>query len=127
MPSRTKAADRVRNANEVWNGWVKPPYWDESVEEAFQDHLASGELPDPWAMVCRFLGEGLGVGLREYQGSYCATLRDVERLDAGRPGQLSGWGESPEDALRVVDYKHRTQLDCDWDTAESEKPRRPRR
>lgn len=127
MPSRTKAADRVKNANEVWQGWVRPPYWDEDVEQAFQDHLASGELPDTWAMVLRFLSEGLGVGLREYHGSYCCTLRDVERLDAGKPGQLSGWGESAEDCLRVVAFKHYQQLDSDWDNAETDKPRRPRR
>lgn len=127
MPSRTKAADRVKNANERWEGWVRSPYWDEAVEEAFQTRRASGDVPEPWAMVRRFIEEGLSVGLREYNGSYCATLGDAERRTANVPCQLSGWGESPEDALLVVDYKHRVQLDCDWDNAQSEQSKRPRR
>jgi hypothetical protein len=127
MPSRTKAADRVKNANERWDGWVRPPYWDEGVESAFQAALTSSTVPDPWAMVLRFLSEGYGVGIREYQGSYCATLRDSERADVGKTSQLSGWGEDPHDALLVVDYKHRAQLDCDWDTAEQSSTTRKRR
>lgn len=127
MPSRTKAADRVKHADERSTLWVRTPYWDEVVEEAFQVHIASGELPDAWAMVSRFLDEGLSVSIREYQGSYCATLSDGERKAGNKPSLLSGWGESPVDCLLVVDYKHRQLLDCDWDNSEEAAPKRPRR
>lgn len=127
MPSRAKAADRVKNANERWEGWVRSPYWDEAVEEAFQAKLASGDVPEPWPLVLRFVDEGLSVGLREYNGSYCATLGDGERRSANVPCQLSGWGEDLHDALLVVDYKHRVQLDCDWDNAQAEPTHRRRR
>lgn len=117
----------MKHANEKWDGWVRPPYWDETVEKAFQSRIASGDMPDPWAMVLRFIREGLTVGLREYQGSYCATLGDAERRAAGLSCQLSGWGGSEHEALLVVDYKHRVQLDCDWDAAAVNTKRGPRR
>jgi hypothetical protein len=127
MPTRTKAADRVKHADERSTMWVRTDYWDESVEEAFQTRNASGDLPDAWSMVSRFLDEGLSVSIREYQGSYCATLSDGERKSAGQPSLLSGWGESPHDCLLVVDYKHRIMLDSDWDNSSEVTSKRPRR
>lgn len=127
MPTRTKAADRAKNANEKSDLWVRTPYWTPDTETAYEAWTSSGDVSDPWALVLRFLSDGYSFSLREFNGSYCATLSDGERKGAGKPCLLSGWSDDPFDAMLVVLYKHLVQLDGDWDSCdEAPTPRRRR-
>lgn len=108
--------------------WVKTPYWDKDVEDAYQDWSASGELPNAWSILQWFLSQSLGVSIKELQGAYCVTLSNADRKSRGVPCLLSGWGGEPEDACRVVLYKHKVLLDQDWDAYSKEEVwKRPRR
>lgn len=127
MPTRAKAADRIKHADERTDIWVKYPYWNIEVEEDFQSRNAPGDVPDPWALLLGLCSEGFFIRFSRFEESHCVTLTDPRRQEQGKPFLLSGWGSDQCQALLVVDYKHRVMLDCDWDSYQSEKQSVPRR
>lgn len=127
MPSRTKAADRVKHTNEKSDIWVKYPYWNQEVEDDFIARTSSSDVSDPWAVLLRLCDEGFKVGFSRFEESHCCILTDAARQDEGKPFLLSGWGSDQLQAMLVVEYKHKVMLDCNWDSYQSEKQSIPRR
>lgn len=127
MPSRTKAADRVKHADERSDIWVKYPYWNIEVEDDFIARTSSGGVPDAWSVLLGLCEQGFFIRFSRFEESHCVTLTDPRRQEQGKPFLLSGWGRDQLEALLVVEYKHKVMLDCDWDSYQSEKQAVPRR
>lgn len=106
-----KREERADNKSELW---VRTPYWDKDVEDAYQAWATSGDVPDAWSMVQWFLSQSYGVSFKELEGSYCVTLSDADRKSRSEPCLLSGWGGDAAEACRVVLYKNNILLDKDW-------------
>lgn len=111
----TRAYDRVKNTDNHSDMFMKTPYWDSGVEEAYEVWLKSDARSTMAELVPCYLSEGIAVSFRSMDGSICCTLAHQSCKDAGDPYLLTGWADSADDAILVATYKLSEMLHGVWE------------
>jgi hypothetical protein len=120
-----KAYDRVKNADNHSDVFIRTPYWTNAVEAAFEEWAATRSEDCLARVLDGLLDEEVGVSFKAMNGSVCATLAHQTSKAAGLPYLLTGWSDNAEDALYVAIYKLEKMLQGIWKEPEAEPtPRR---
>lgn len=120
-----KAFDRVRNADQRSDLFIKTPYWSPDVETQYESWLERQDITNPWARVQSFVHEDISVSFKPFNGSVCCTLTNMASKDTGQPCLLTGWSDDAADALAVATFKLMVLLDGAWVSTEA--PNKSRR
>jgi len=121
---RPKAYDRVKNANNNGDVFIKTAYWTPDIEDAF-DEWVKGRLPvDCAGLLDDHLGSGVSVSFKAMNGSICCTLAHQASREANLPYLLTGWSDDATDALLVAMYKLEVQLNGIWQAPPERPPSR---
>jgi len=120
-----KAYDRVKNANQTADLFLKTPPWTNEVEDAFEAWKAAGDRKSLAMLVAELLGAEVAVSFKEMDGSICCTLAHQPSRVASMPYLLTGWSDDPDEALAVALYKLEVVLNGIW--AQPKLPPAPRR
>jgi hypothetical protein len=121
----TKAYDRVRNADNGSDNFIKTPYWTNEVEAHFEVWKAAAGLPAFDELCDGLLEEEVAVSLKALDGSICCTLAHRASKDAGLPYLLTGWSDNCVEALTVALYKLKVMMSGVWEAPKL--PPAPRR
>lgn len=113
MPPR--AYDRVRNANQQSELFVKTPYWTPEIEDRFQSWLKAGIGEQPPELIDAYLLSGVAVSFKMLDASVCCTLAHQARREQQNPCLLTGWSDNWSDALLVAHFKLALLLEGNWD------------
>lgn len=114
-----KAFDRVRNADQRSDLFVKTPYWSPDVETQYESWLERQDISNPWGRLSSYLGEDVSVSFKPFNGSICCTLTNMASKDSGLACLLTGWSDDAADALAVVTFKLMVLLDGAWVSIDS--------
>src|SRR5215472_11934699 len=114
-PEVPRAYDRIKNANNVNDNFIRTPYWTNEVEADFESWVRKNHKADFTTIVTEFLGSGVAVSFKELDGSICCTLAHQANREALLPYLLTGWSDNPEDALAVAHYKLGVMLGGIWE------------
>jgi hypothetical protein len=125
MP-KPQAIDRVKNADNHSDLFIRTPYWTSDVEDHFENWCQASLADAVEALVDRFLGNGVAVSFKMLNGSVCCTLAHQAAKDAGDPYLLTGWSDNAGDALAVAVYKLEVMMMGVWSEPEQPKPTRRR-
>jgi len=115
------AYDRVKNANNNGDVFIKTAYWTPAVEDAFEAWAKTRVSDDFEDLLDGFLGSGVAVSFKHLNGSICCTLAHQDSKDANLPYLLTGWSDNASDALYVAIYKLEVELKGIWEAP----PERP--
>jgi hypothetical protein len=116
-----KAYDRVKQANNQSDNFIKTPYWTNEVEDAFEEWYKKQPAVDLARSVADYLDCEVAISFKQMGGSICCTLAHQPSKEAQLPYLLTGWSDHPEDALAVAGYKLDVMLGGVW----QEPPARP--
>lgn len=119
-----KAYDRVKNASNSSDVFIKTAYWTPEVEQHFESWSQEELGQEPMVTVEGYLGAGVAVSFKMIDGSVCCTLAHQASRDAGKPYLITGWSDNATDALAVCEYKLLVMLSGVWDAPEAPKPTR---
>lgn len=117
-----KAYDRVKNADNRADMFIKTPYWTVAVEDDFENWCTKQASDTVEGLLDGLLGSGVAVSFKELNGSICATLAHQASKEAGLPYLLTGWSEHCGDALAVALYKVDVMLKGIWEAPPPERP-----
>lgn len=118
------AHDRVKNADNRADVFIKTAYWTPDVEDAFES-WAQGRSSDNFEdLLDGFLGSGVAVSFKEMNGSICCTLAHQPSKDANLPYLLTGWSDNASDALYVAMFKLEVELKGIWEAPPARPPSR---
>lgn len=122
----TKAYDRVKNANNISDNFLKTPYWTPEAEDHFQKWMTAKGMPRADNLLVEYLLTCGGVSFKLIDGSVCCTLINGELREKLAPHLLTGWSDNWETALYVAHYKLTVQLDGEWESVDTSRkvPRR---
>jgi hypothetical protein len=110
-----KAYDRVKNADNHSDMFIKTPYWTNDVEAQYEIWREQ-DRGNSFHELCDLLLESeCAVSFRLVNGSTCATLAHQPSKDAGLPYLLTGWSDNVEDALEVARYKLEVMMQGIWE------------
>jgi len=121
------AYDRVKNANERSEMYVKTPVWDNETESSYMKWQAQPGLKDLAGALKGLIEDGFAVSFKPVEGSICVTLTDLDRRVKEQTCLLTGWSDNTDDALKVALYKHEVMLKRDWESLAGKVPLRIRR
>jgi len=110
-----KAYDRVKNANQQSDLFVKTPYWTPEIETRFQSWMGASGRAVPWTLVDEYLVSGISVSLKMLDASVCCTLAHQARREGSLPCLITGWSDNAGDAILVATFKLDVLLEGDWD------------
>lgn len=120
-----KAYDRVKNADNRSDAFIKTPYWTVAVEDDFESWASSHAADSLENLLDGFLGADVAVSFKTLNGSTCCTLAHQPSKEANLPYLLTGWSDNVIDALFVAMYKLEVMLKGIWEAPPPE--RTPRR
>lgn len=115
-----KAFDRVRNADQRSDLFVKTPYWSPDVETQYESWLERQDITNPWGSVAHYVSDDISVSFKPFNGSICCTLTHMAHKDAGQPCLITGWSDDAADALAVATFKLAVLLDGQWVSVEGQ-------
>lgn len=110
-----KPYDRVKNADNHSDMFIRTPYWDSTVEEHFEGWCQSSLADTLEALVDGFLDNGVAVSFKAMNGSVCCTLAHQASKEVGLPYLLTGWSDNVGDALAVAVYKLEVMMRGIWE------------
>jgi hypothetical protein len=110
-----KAYDRVKNANQQSDLFVKTPYWTPEIEERFQSWHPKIDAEGLLRLIDEYLLSGISVSLKMLDASVCCTLAHQARREGSLTCLLTGWSDNAGDALLVAHFKLMVLLDGSWD------------
>lgn len=119
-----KAYDRVKNADNRSDVFIKTPYWTPDVEDSFEGWATAQGETCMASLLDSLLGHGVAVSFKEMNGSICCTLANQASKEADLPYLLTGWSDGAHDALFVALFKLEVQLKGVWQELEQPKPSR---
>lgn len=111
-----KPYDRVKNANNQSDVFIKTPYWTPEVEESFEVWAKGEAREDLASEVDECLTVEIAVSFKAMNGSVCCTLAHQPSKDANLPYLLTGWSDTAHDAYLVALFKLEIQLKGVWET-----------
>jgi hypothetical protein len=117
-----KPYDRVKNANNAGDVFIKTAYWTPEIENHFEQWCRDKGEPCLAEALAHFLGEDVAISFKTLNGSVCCTLAHQPSKDAGLPYLLTGWSDSVMDAFAVADYKLKIMLSGVWEAPPAPKP-----
>ena len=120
-----KAYDRVKNANNAGDVFIKTPAWTNEVEAAFEAWKLAGDRDSFEDLCAGFLAEDVAISFKSLEGSICCTLAHQPSRETNSPYLLTGWSEHPSESLAVAMYKLEVMLQGIW--AQPSLPPAPRR
>lgn len=120
------AYDRVKNADNRADVFIKTSYWTPEVEDHFESWLKTSGKDDLSDLLDGFLGSDVAVSFKRLEGSICCTLAHQPSREANMPYLLTGWSDNAQDALAVACYKLEIQLKGIWEAPPAPKPSRRR-
>lgn len=119
-----KAYDRVKNADNRADVFIKTPYWSPDVEVHFEEWCAVHSADALEDLLDGFLRNSVAVSFKELNGSICCTLAHQPSKEADQPYLLTGWSDNAADALFVAIYKLEVMLQGIWTAPALPKPTR---
>jgi len=122
--AKTPAYDRVKNANNNGDVFIKTAYWTPEVEDDFESWAEKRGSADLASILDDFLGSSVAVSFKALNGSICATLAHQPSKDASLPYLLTGWSDTALDALFVAMFKLEVELQGVWEAPPSRPPSR---
>jgi len=120
-----KAYDRVKNANNAGDVFIKTPPWTNEVEDAFEKWKAKGVRNTLAELVSLQLESEVAVSFKSLEGSICCTLAHQPSREGNMPYLLTGWSDDPSEALAVALYKLEVVMQGIWE--QPKLPPAPRR
>jgi len=120
-----KAYDRVKNANNAGDVFIKTPPWTNEVEDAFEKWKAKGVRSTLAELVSLQLESEVAVSFKSLEGSICCTLAHQPSREGNMPYLLTGWSDDPSEALAVALYKLEVVMQGIWE--QPKLPPAPRR
>lgn len=123
---RPKAYDRVKNANNNGDVFIKTPYWTPEIEDSFEAWVSGHSQDNFEDLLDGFLGADVAVSFKTLNGSVCATLAHQPSREANLPYLLTGWSDNASDALYVAMFKLEEQLKGIWEAPPAPRPTRRR-
>ena len=121
-----KAYDRVKNADNRADVFIKTPHWTNAVEDGFEAWCKAGPPEDLATLLDRLLGEGVAVSFKALDGSICCTLAHQASREANLPYLLTGWSDGCETAVAVALYKLAVMMQGVWEAPPAERVLRHR-
>lgn len=122
--SKQTAHDRVKNADNRGDVFIKTAYWTPEIEDAFDLWYKARGQVDCANLLDDHLGSGVAVSFKEMNGSICCTLAHQPSKEANLPYLLTGWSNDALDALMVAMYKLEVQLEGVWEAPPERPPSR---
>ena len=119
------AYDRVKNADQVSDVFIKTDPWTNDVEDLFEAWKRTANLPSLDHQVGLYLESEVAVSFKLLEGSVCCTLAHQPNRAASLPYLLTGWSDNALDAMAVATYKLEVAMKGVWEAPEM-RPR-PRR
>jgi len=119
-----KPYDRVRNADNRSDVFIKTPYWTPEVETKFESWREVNPPGCVDGLVDFFLKGDVAVSFKMLNGSTCCTLAHQPSKDHDLPYLLTGWSDNAADALSVAQYKLEIMLSGVWEAPPEQKPSR---
>jgi hypothetical protein len=116
--------ERVRNADQRSDVFIRTPYWTPEVEEAFEVWRAGLDPQPTEEILDLYLREEVAVSFKTLNGSVCCTLAHQASKDHDLPYLLTGWSDNALDALAVATYKLEVMLGGVWQAPPAQKPSR---
>jgi len=110
-----KAYDRVRNANNAGDVFIKTEYWTNEVEDRFAAWLAKSGQNTLEELCALFLESEVGISFKSMEGSVCCTLAHQPSREANLPYLLTGWSDGPFEALKVAQFKLEVLMNGIWE------------
>lgn len=123
---KPKAYDRVKNANNNGDVFIKTPYWTPEIEDSFEAWVSGRSQDNFEDLLDAFLGSDVAVSFKTLNGSVCATLAHQPSREANLPYLLTGWSDNASDALYVAMFKLEEQLKGIWEAPPPPRPMRRR-
>ena|SRR5215472_4015729 len=121
-----KAYDRVKNANNANDNFIKTPHWTNDVEDRFESWCKQGPPEDLATLLDRLLREDVAVSFKHFDGSICCTLAHQASREANLPYLLTGWSDGCETALAVALFKLAVMMKGVWEAPPAERVLRHR-
>lgn len=112
---RPKAYDRVKNANNSGDVFIKTEYWTNEVEDGYEAWRASNGADPLEDLINGLLEEEVAVSFKRLEGSTCCTLAHQPSRAANLPYLLTGWSDNANDALTVCLFKLQVMLKGVWE------------
>src|SRR5215472_13417006 len=109
-----KAYDRVKNANNSADNFIKTPYWSNEVEDAFEAWNQQLDGRTLEQRLAQYLESSVAVSFKQIDDSICCTLAHQPSRDAGDPYLLTGWAERACEAMAVAEFKLEVMLKGIW-------------
>lgn len=110
-----KAYDRVKNANNAGDVFIKTEYWTNEVEDQFETWKTSNGKNTVEELLSLFLESEVAVSFKALEGSICCTLAHQPSREAGMPYLLTGWSDNPGEALAVAQFKLEVFMKGIWE------------
>lgn len=123
---QAQAYDRVKNANNGADVFIRTPYWTPEVESSFEAWATARAEDNFENLLDGFLGSDVAVSFKTLNGSVCCTLAHQPSREADLPYLLTGWSDNASDALYVAMFKLEVQLKGIWEAPPAPKPTRRR-
>lgn len=121
-----KPYDRVKNADNHNEMFIRTPYWTPDVEEEFEKWCSKEHRDAIEDLVDGLLSEETGVSFKRLNGGTCCTFVHQPSKDTGLPCLLTGWSDNASDALLVSLYKLQVMMGGVWQEPPAPKPTRRR-
>jgi hypothetical protein len=112
------AYDRVKNANNASDLFIKTDPWTNDVEDLFDAWVKTAKLPSLADQVGRYLESEVAVSFKLLEGSVCCTLAHQPNRAASLPYLLTGWSDNALDAMAVATYKLQVMMKGIWEAPE---------
>jgi len=123
---KAAAYDRVKNANNNGDVFIKTAYWTPDVEDQFEAWAKTRAADDFENLLDGFLGSDVAVSFKSLNGSICCTLAHQPSREANMPYLLTGWSDNASDAMYVAIFKLEVELKGIWEAPPARPPSRRR-
>jgi len=109
-----RAYDRVKNANQNGDVFIKTAPWTNDVEDAFEQWKAKGDSHCLSELVSEQLAAEVAVSFKALDGSICCTLAHQPSKDGNLPYLLTGWSDNADEAIAVALFKLAVMMNGIW-------------
>jgi hypothetical protein len=120
------AYDRIKQADNRSEVFIRTPYWTPDVESRFEAWAADCPIKSVDDAIDSYLQSDVAVSFKTLNGSVCCTLAHQTSKDHDLPYLLTGWSDNCLDALMVAMFKLAVMLDGIWQAPPEAKPTRRR-
>lgn len=112
---KPRAYDRVKNANNAGDVFIKTEYWTNEVEDHFEAWKTNCGTHTVEELLNLFLESEVAVSFKALDGSICCTLGHQPSKEANLPYLLTGWSDNASDALAVAQFKLEVMMKGIWE------------